>query len=205
MRKPSLNLRCVADHYATNGERIAEFCFPHAQGDGRLPGGLLSLLYRDDAPPLVSLYRVEGCEIATPTADRLRLLCGRAAEYVERFADLNGEPEGGDCRAVLALLVEAAKSYKAEPPALPLQAALEAQARVDRDAVDPAREIAPGEFERAKLAGYDVEPDGFAGGWIARDPDGVEIEQKATERSWPTERAAWEACDRNRMFGDGPT
>lgn len=31
-------------------------------------------------------------------------LIDRAADYVERFADLNGEPDGGDCREVLAAL-----------------------------------------------------------------------------------------------------
>lgn len=61
----------------------------------------------------------------------------------------------------------------------------------------------PGQFERCRLAGYRVEPDGF-GAWIARDPDGVEIEHGPTDRSWPTERTAWEACDHHRMFGDDP-
>lgn len=67
MRKPSLTLRCVADHYAINGQRIAEFSFPEASdGKGSLPGGLLSLQYREGAAPLVSIYRTEGCEVTGP-------------------------------------------------------------------------------------------------------------------------------------------
>lgn len=65
-------------------------------------------------------------------------------------------------------------------------------------------EVAPGEFSRAILAGYDVEPDGFRGGWRARDPEGEELPgpDGLGEDPHPTERAAWEACDRHRMFGD---
>lgn len=60
-------------------------------------------------------------------------------------------------------------------------------------------EIGPGEFARSKLAGYDVEPDGFAGGWFARDPEGDEV--GGSGKNYPTEREAWEACDHHRMFG----
>lgn len=52
-------------------------------------------------------------------------------------------------------------------------------------------------FEKAKLAGYDVEPNGFGDGWIARDPEGEEIAEGLI-----SEAAAWEACDNHRMFGD---
>lgn len=63
--------------------------------------------------------------------------------------------------------------------------------------------VTSGQFERAKLAGYDVEPDGFRGGWRARDPEGDELPgpDGVGEDPHPTERAAWEACDRHRMFG----
>lgn len=37
-------------------------------------------------------------------APDFRALIGRAAEYVERFADLAEEPDGGDCRSLLAEL-----------------------------------------------------------------------------------------------------
>lgn len=60
------------------------------------------------------------------------------------------------------------------------------------------------DFERAREAGYDVEPDGFVGGWLARDPEGEEIplDEEPGGPNWPSERAAWEACDRHRRFGE---
>lgn len=61
----------------------------------------------------------------------------------------------------------------------------------------PEEEIAPGEFEKAKLSGYDVEPNGFGeGGWYARTPDDDEL------GPYPGQRAAWEAADAHRRFGD---
>lgn len=67
MRRPHLTLRCVAAGYAANGQRIAEFSFPAAaDGRGNLPGGLISLQYREGGAPLVSLSRVDGCDVAGP-------------------------------------------------------------------------------------------------------------------------------------------
>ena len=68
----------------------------------------------------------------------------------------------------------------------------------------PAAGIAPGEFWRCIEADYSVEVNGFSeGGWIARDPEGDEIHREPGGHSWASERAAWEACDRHRMFGEG--
>ena len=53
----------------------------------------LTIYDHDPAPPM---------DPAHP--DYLRSLIGQAADYVGRFADLNGEPEGGACRNLLALL-----------------------------------------------------------------------------------------------------
>jgi hypothetical protein len=123
MRRPFLTLRCVANTFASDGERIAEFSFPAAaDGRGELPGGLISLRYRGDGlPPLVNLYRVSGCEVDTPAiaearrqAGALRSLIGRAAEYVGRFADMAGEPDCGDCRALLAELEAEGSDLAAE-------------------------------------------------------------------------------------------
>lgn len=64
---------------------------------------------------------------------------------------------------------------------------------VARDVLtDPARNRYGVPEAVGRGAGYDVEPDGFGSGFILRDPEGVEIERAATDRSWPTEREAWE-------------
>jgi hypothetical protein len=119
-RRPSFSSTCVADRYADKRrERIAEFSFPDApEAGGVTPGGLIRLAYRDGAPPLVELYRVEGCEIRTPPSAEARAVLASAAEYVERFADLNGEPKGGNCRRVLAQLRRAAGDAEPEAPSL---------------------------------------------------------------------------------------
>lgn len=57
-------------------------------------------------------------------------------------------------------------------------------------------------FEKAKAAGYRVEPArGPRGieGWEAIGPDDVALNPAAL---WPSDGAAWEACDNHRMFGD---
>lgn len=53
MKRPSLKTRCVADRYASPGERIAEFAFP----DGT--GGLLSMR-QVGGEPVIEVYRVNG-------------------------------------------------------------------------------------------------------------------------------------------------
>jgi len=55
MRKPRVLTKCVANHYATDGQRIIEFSFP---GTDKLLGGLISFSYSNDGP-IVSLYRVD--------------------------------------------------------------------------------------------------------------------------------------------------
>lgn len=71
MAKPRLTTRCPADAYTAADERIVEFSFPEAaDGTGTLPGGLIRLQYRDGKPPLVLLYRVEGCEVVVADEDR---------------------------------------------------------------------------------------------------------------------------------------
>lgn len=68
------------------------------------------------------------------------------------------------------------------------------------------REVDPEEFWRCREGGYSVaqavwpqagegEPDRT---WFGRDPDGEVI-----GAGFNSEREAWEACDRNRMFGGG--
>jgi hypothetical protein len=66
----------------------------------------------------------------------------------------------------------------------------------------------PGEFTRAIEAGYRVErdqdpPAGKPAGWRAFPPDGEELDASDDASGWPTERAAWEACDRHRTTGEG--
>lgn len=64
-------------------------------------------------------------------------------------------------------------------------------------------------YEKAKLAGYTVEPDfDNVGGWRALDPKGEELSAAefppvpgVQRETFPTERAAWEACDSHRMYG----
>jgi hypothetical protein len=58
--KPRILTKCVAGSYAGRDERIAEFSFPGTEGPA---GGLLSLGYWNDGRPLVTLYRVEGCDV----------------------------------------------------------------------------------------------------------------------------------------------
>lgn len=61
-------------------------------------------------------------------------------------------------------------------------------------------------YEKAKLAGYGVEfveppQTSSASGWDAFDPDGEQIASPEKAGLWPTEAAAWEACDNHRMYG----
>lgn len=65
-------------------------------------------------------------------------------------------------------------------------------------APEPADEIAPGEFSRSSLSGYNVVT-ACEDGWEALDPENESV--RPTEPYFPTERAAWEACDNHRMFG----
>lgn len=53
-------------------------------------------------------------------------------------------------------------------------------------------------FTRSKMAGYEVE-EVEAGQWVPFRPDRIEF----GAAYYATEREAWEACDRHRMFGDG--
>ena len=52
-RRPSVKLRCVADHYSSNGERIVEFSFPNGLG------GLISLKQDDQGRASIQLYRLD--------------------------------------------------------------------------------------------------------------------------------------------------
>ncbi len=64
----------------------------------------------------------------------------------------------------------------------------------------PAREVIDtgGEFYKCVMQGYTVEPDDTGAGlWQAVDPDGEPFAWK-----FQTEQAAWEGCDRHRLFGD---
>jgi hypothetical protein len=63
-----------------------------------------------------------------------------------------------------------------------------------QEASGPDEGIAPGEYAKAVLAGYLAYWD--EGGWVAQTWDHKVISRHGSER------AAWEACDRHRMFGD---
>lgn len=65
MKRPKVITKCVADHYVQRKsiERIVEISFPNTDGPA---GGLISLRYRPDGPPIVELYRFDGCEIRVP-------------------------------------------------------------------------------------------------------------------------------------------
>jgi hypothetical protein len=238
MPKPRLILSCVANAHATSGERIAEFSFPEAaDGRGNLPGGLLSLRYREGAPPLVSLYRVEGCEVVAPAMAHnpryvaYALAHGRTVDSMLEH-DAKAWPGGKMAGFILWNTARLREFGKAHPEAFVpsgLGATLSdaghpaydawlfawVAARADRLAEAEEIRLArveqhsapetaaaemglePGEFERSKLAGYDVEPHGFGAGWFSRAPDGEGFGEIHL-----TERAAWEACDRHRMFGE---
>jgi hypothetical protein len=235
MPKPRLILSCVANAHATSGERIAEFSFP----DGRvnLPGGLLSLRYREGAPPLVSLYRVEGCEVVAPAMAHnpryvaYALAHGRTVDSMLEH-DAKAWPGGKMAGFILWNTARLREFGKAHPEAFVpsgLGATLSdaghpaydawlfawVASRADRLAEAEETRLArveqhsapetaaaemglePGEFSRAKLAGYDVRqglPHDVR--WWAVSPDGDGF------HCTDTERAAWEACDRHRMFGD---
>lgn len=143
-------------------------------------------------------------------------LCGEAAEYVERFAELTEAPKDSDCWRVLAELrgepaphEEELRLARVEQLSSPETAAAELKA---------AGRIAPGEFVRCIEAGYRVDHEythrNGSDWWSARDPDDEGVFPPGAD-FWPSERAAWEACDRHRMFGnagpapamatDGPT
>lgn len=53
MKKPSINTRCVANHYAAPNERIIEFS--NANGGG----GLISFRTAEDGSIVVEVYRQE--------------------------------------------------------------------------------------------------------------------------------------------------
>lgn len=59
-KRPSIVSPCVADHYASDGERIAEFSFP----DGA--GGLLSLRTSSNGRNVIEIYRAEGVKVIGP-------------------------------------------------------------------------------------------------------------------------------------------
>lgn len=90
MKRPKIIAPCVADRYVHDKrrERIAEFSFPGTDGPA---GGLISLRQRDDGPPIVELYRVEGCEVRTEReqqlAEALRHLCVSACDARRGYAD----------------------------------------------------------------------------------------------------------------------
>lgn len=209
MRKPRLITACVANTYAAEGERIAEFSFPEAASDsGDLPGGLMSLRWNGQSPPVLEVYNVKGVRVLSPDFSALEpaaraafnlLTVGVAAQGLK--VNPYSLAAVRDLGAALGITPWADKppEPRGEHPtntrAMWRAAVLGGETRGYWDWANAYAS------ECAKLAGYDVEPDGFGGGYIARDPDGVEIEQKATERSWPTECAAWEACDRHRMLG----
>lgn len=234
MRKPSLTLRCVADTHAQPGERIAEFSFPAAAGGGNLPGGLISLRYREGAPPLVSIYRVEGCEVQrlpldnappapfahddehpqhTRRAWRAAIGDGCTQGYwewvkaqperprVELYETATGRPTGQFWPLDLGASLDTCRALANNHAA---KLGPDYGVRV----IGAPDEIAPGAFERCKLAGYRVEHEHTDSNgswwWRADDPSGDIIGPHGAD-FWPTERAAWEACDRHRMFGDtGP-
>lgn len=54
MRKPQINLRCVANNYAASGERIAEFTDPNDAGGG----GLISIRHTDEGT-VVEVYGLD--------------------------------------------------------------------------------------------------------------------------------------------------
>lgn len=58
-------------------------------------------------------------------------------------------------------------------------------------------------FEKAKMAGYTVAHE-HGEYWRADNPAGDIVAPPGAD-FWPSERAAWEACDRHRMFGDVQT
>lgn len=80
MNRPRFTSPCVADRYANKSrERIAEFSFPGADG----AGGLIALRYRDGQPPLVNVYRVEGCEVVTEESAGLNRIVNAALVVVD--------------------------------------------------------------------------------------------------------------------------
>lgn len=108
MRKPRLISPCVADRYSGPGERRAEFSFPDHVGReaapwlaaSAIPGGLLLLKDRGpDLPPLVELYRVEGCEVRGTMSDAQRAVNDAALAVADS--------EGGDLIEAVAGLRKA--------------------------------------------------------------------------------------------------
>jgi hypothetical protein len=63
-RRPSINLKCVADSYAEKSrERIAEFSAPNGKG------GLICIRQNDDGTVTVSVYRLDaGVEVKAPAS-----------------------------------------------------------------------------------------------------------------------------------------
>lgn len=98
-----------------------------------------------------------------------------------------GDKQPADCSYLLARQAWAAAKAGAEPPT-------------------SDNPIAPGEFEKAILLGYRVERDEDpatpAPAWRVFDPDDQELDITDDASAWPSERAAWEAADNHRMFGD---
>lgn len=66
MRRPRLISPCVANRYAGENERIAEFSFK----DGG--GGLIALRTLGDGTNIASLYRLEGCKASIEGALQIK-------------------------------------------------------------------------------------------------------------------------------------
>lgn len=76
MPRPRLTVNCVADNYVDKTrERIAEFSFPDTDGPA---GGLIAFRSREGKPPLVQVYRAEGCTVTTDDTAELM----QAVEYL---------------------------------------------------------------------------------------------------------------------------
>lgn len=151
--QPRLNLACVANRYAAPGERIAEFSFPWAAtGSGDLPGGLISLRYRDGAPPVVCFPRLEGVELAPlgSLEDQFRDLLKRGLNV-------------GTARKIMA---EGAQEE------FPAHIAVARRMATDELEIDDTPEVSPGGDPGVWVAAWV---------WVSDQAAGVETEEESAD------------------------
>lgn len=97
LRKPRVLTQCVANQYAAPHERIVEFSFPSTDGPA---GGLISFTDREELPPLVQVYRVDGCKVTAPGLIDAML----ALQDIERVLAPHPEADNGSMRVHHALM-----------------------------------------------------------------------------------------------------
>lgn len=119
MPRPRFLSPCNADRYVDKSrERVAEFSFPDAATSASVPGGLISLRYREGKPPLVQLYRVEGCDVTTeqasgPNRGAVASLADVVARLINAVSDAPADSTGAAMVKVRKALASEAQRHLA--------------------------------------------------------------------------------------------